>query len=287
MSLLLLLRRPVTLITLTWTGDSIFDAATDNAVVGIVSGFQPGATLSLVSVSDTPPFSPISLFSSNTGAWYDPSDLSSMWQDSAGTTPAAVDQPVGKLNDKSGNGNHALQATTSKKPTLRNDGTNYYLEFDGADDWLRATFTIANPWDRISAIRQISWTSGDKPLGGGAANAGVLQSTGSSPQLQMNDGALGPSTSAVTVGTNHVVTEGRYASASSRIAVGSGAYTTGPDTGTNAAGGITIAAPNDTETWGENANIRFYGTVMIGRALSDTEIGDTRAFLASKSGVTL
>lgn len=53
------------------------------------------------------------------GAWYDPSDLSTQFQDSAGTVPVtAVEQPVGKVLDKSGRGNHATQGTTAKKPAL-------------------------------------------------------------------------------------------------------------------------------------------------------------------------
>jgi hypothetical protein len=50
-----------------------------------------------------PPFSPLSLFSGGTpGAWYDPSDYSTLFQDSAGTTPVtAVEQPVGLMLDKS------------------------------------------------------------------------------------------------------------------------------------------------------------------------------------------
>ena len=53
------------------------------------------------------------------GAWYDPSDLSTMFQDSAGTTPVtAVEQPVGKILDKSGRGNHASQATADARPML-------------------------------------------------------------------------------------------------------------------------------------------------------------------------
>ena len=53
------------------------------------------------------------------GAWYDPSDFSTMFQDSAGTTPVtAVEQPVGKILDKSGRGNHASQATSTSRPTL-------------------------------------------------------------------------------------------------------------------------------------------------------------------------
>lgn len=82
-------------------------------------------------------FTPAKLFAAGeAGAWYDPSDLSSMWQDSAGTTPAAVDSPVGKINDKSGNGNHLTQATAAARPILRQSGALFYLEFDGVDDGL-------------------------------------------------------------------------------------------------------------------------------------------------------
>jgi len=47
-------------------------------------------------------FSPLSLFANGEqGLWYDPSDFSSMFQDSAGTTPVtAVGQPVGLILDK-------------------------------------------------------------------------------------------------------------------------------------------------------------------------------------------
>lgn len=48
-------------------------------------------------------FSPANLFAnSEQGAWYDPSDMSTLYQDAAGTTPVtAVEQPVGLMLDKS------------------------------------------------------------------------------------------------------------------------------------------------------------------------------------------
>lgn len=48
-------------------------------------------------------WSPLSLFAlGEQGAWYDPSDLSTMFQDSAGTLPVTADgQPVGLILDKS------------------------------------------------------------------------------------------------------------------------------------------------------------------------------------------
>jgi hypothetical protein len=39
------------------------------------------------------------------------------WQDSAGTTQAALEQPVGRITDLSGNGYHATQANSLNRPT--------------------------------------------------------------------------------------------------------------------------------------------------------------------------
>jgi hypothetical protein len=41
-----------------------------------------------------------------------------MFQDSAGTVPAALESPVGKQLDLSGNNNHRTQATSANRPTL-------------------------------------------------------------------------------------------------------------------------------------------------------------------------
>lgn len=70
------------------------------------------------------------------GIWLDPSDFSTLYQDSAGTTPVtAVGQPVGLALDKSGRGNHATQTTGASRPTLQQDSNGlYYLSFDGTDD---------------------------------------------------------------------------------------------------------------------------------------------------------
>ena len=92
------------------------------------------------------PFSPLSLFAQNEqGAWYDPSDLSTMFQDAAGTTPVTADgQPVGKILDKSGNNNHASQATAAARPLYKTDGTFHWLQFDGVDDSLStASFDLS------------------------------------------------------------------------------------------------------------------------------------------------
>lgn len=54
------------------------------------------------------------------GVWYDPSDTTTLFQDSAGTTPVtASGQPVGLMLDKSGRGNHATQPTAASRPIYR------------------------------------------------------------------------------------------------------------------------------------------------------------------------
>lgn len=55
-----------------------------------------------ISVGGQPSWRPTSLFSTGEqGVWYDPSDLSTLYQDSAGTTPVtAMEQPVGLMLDK-------------------------------------------------------------------------------------------------------------------------------------------------------------------------------------------
>jgi Concanavalin A-like lectin/glucanases superfamily len=57
------------------------------------------------------------------GVYYDPSDIITMFLDSAGTTPVApvgtvADQPVGRILDKSGRGIHATQPTSTARPLL-------------------------------------------------------------------------------------------------------------------------------------------------------------------------
>jgi hypothetical protein len=85
----------------------------------------------------TAPFNPLSLFSGGyTGGWYDPSDLSTLWQDSARTVPVTADgDPVWVMDDKSGSGNHlTMRFGASARPLYKTSGGLHWLEFDGVDD---------------------------------------------------------------------------------------------------------------------------------------------------------
>ena len=74
------------------------------------------------------------------GFWLDPSDLSTLFQDAAGTTPVtAVEQHVGLMLDLSGRGNHASMATTTKRPAYsrRVNLLTKTEQFDDAAVWAR------------------------------------------------------------------------------------------------------------------------------------------------------
>jgi hypothetical protein len=118
----------------------------DKPFIGFRNGFLGGTSLGRR-------FNPRSLFAAGEqGVWYDPSDLSTLFQDSAGTTPVTVGDPVARINDKSGRGNHATQATAARRPILRQlAGGEYYLEFDGIDDSL-VTSTITPGTDKAQVF---------------------------------------------------------------------------------------------------------------------------------------
>jgi hypothetical protein len=120
-----------------------------------VGGLRVGPLGGLYIVDAAPVWTPANLFASGEqGAWYDPSDLSTMFQDSAGTTPVtATGQTVGKILDKSGRGNHASQATAASRPVLQQDGNGkYYLGFDGVDDSLATAAIDFTATDKMNVF---------------------------------------------------------------------------------------------------------------------------------------
>lgn len=243
-----------------------------------------GVTYNFVLTPTPIPFSPTSLFSSNTGGWWDPSNHSTTFQDTAGTTPAnTAGQPVARINDLSGNGNNLLQATNSKRPILQNSGSLWWLEFDGISQFLQASFTFAQPMTRVHAARIITWTSSTWLWDGASANAASLYMSGSSPRVDMFAASVGPiDTSHFTVGADHVASE-FWNGASSSLTIDNNTANTG-NPGGSSVSGATIGAAGNTLFPG---NIRCYGAMHIGRALTAGEIANCRTYFGAKAGLTL
>ena len=95
-------------------------------------------------------FSPLDLFSGGAqGIWLDPSDLTTMFQDTAGTVPVTTaGQTVARVNDKSGGGNNATQATAASRPAysiMPSGGRRNFLTY--SEDFRNtAAAGEARPW---------------------------------------------------------------------------------------------------------------------------------------------
>tara|TARA_R110000822_G_scaffold85695_3_gene200331 strand:- start:251 stop:1036 length:786 start_codon:yes stop_codon:yes gene_type:complete len=257
-----------------------------------------GATLFKVANIAGRKFIPSVLFANGEeGAWYDPSDLASMFQSSDGTTAAVVDQPVGYIRDKSGNGNHAIQATSDKRPTLRQSGSLYYLEFDGANDCL--------------ATSAIDFTGGDQMsvFAGAAKTASTNQVVAElSSSISSNNGSFrlfGSSTiwRYTSKGTNLVngsasdygIPSTSVLSATSDISADQLTFNVDGDqeanptsdqgTGNYGNYALNIGSRDNGASLPLTGNI--YGLVVRSTVSSAAEIAATEAYMATKSGVTL
>lgn len=243
-------------------------------------------------------FSPSSLFSSGEeGVWYDPSDLTTMWTDTAGTTQATAvlegDTPtaanaVARIDDKSGNGNHATQITAPSRPYLTvTAGGLYYLSFDGANDVLsRASFAFTEELSFFGAysdqcsMSQSDLSTTNNYIWSGIGGAGALSNIRDS-------------------GANDILTEavsgnGVIGSIFEGVATG-GAYALRVN-GTETDTGTATATPSGIDTFSIGALLRdgsaylaggFYGGVVLDRLLTTDEITNTEAYLATRSGVSI
>ena len=93
-------------------------------------------------------WTPLQLFLAGVlGFWFDPSDLSTLFQDAAGTIPVAADgDPVGLMLDKSGNGNHAIQTISGRRPIYRTDGALHWIEFSGVFSFFQVSLNLGNSY---------------------------------------------------------------------------------------------------------------------------------------------
>ena len=255
-------------------------------------------------------FSPASLFSGGEqGAWYDFSDLSTLFQDSAGTTPVTADgQSIGKVLDKSGRGNHLIQATGSLKPIYKTSGGLHWAEFDGVDDgW--ATAAAVNMAASATASTFLGIKSGSNAVSGipmelglgGAANSlwqhvpappfeyqWTISGSSANTGWTVNDAAYDAPKSAVIACNYNVLGADRNTQVIPRVngitppIAGAGAGTTG--TGFVNTHTLFIgrrAAVNNPFTG------NMHQIILLNRTTTAGEITNTETYIATKSGVTL
>jgi hypothetical protein len=131
-------------------------------------------------------FSPRKLFAAGEqGVWYDPSDISTLFTDVAGTTPVtAAGQEVARINDKSGRGNHATQGTLAARPfyaVVPKTGRRNLLTF--TEQFGNASWTI-NSGGVVTANAATApdgLLTADQVAGNGTNFSGVRRNVASTP----------------------------------------------------------------------------------------------------------
>jgi hypothetical protein len=251
-------------------------------------------------------WTPASLFAaSEAGAWYDPSDLATIWQDSSRTTAGAVDSPVGALDDKSGNGHHLTQATADARPILRQSGGMYYLERDGSDDRMATgtVFTLQAGWTLAAAAR---FTAGADTQSRGIlaltqtgnvtnyfmlgmrqsveAGRSALRGANASPAVSLT--TVNAATNSYPAATPAVIVS-RFQALSHDFRLNGttlGSVATTWDAQTVADEQLVFG--NQTQT-ADPVPANLYAAVALQRIPSADELANLEAWLAGKSGVTL
>lgn len=235
-------------------------------------------------------FSPKLLFVGGVaGVWYDFTDISTLWQDTARTTPVtASGQTVAGVTDKSGNGNHLAQATVAARPVYTESGGLRFLLFDGVNDGIACTFgaALTQPttiWTaaRANALSPASLSLLFDGASTGRHIAGIL--TAGTNLFESADSANLGNASQTLVAATDFVSSHLFNTTSSQIRVNSGAVTSG-NVGTATLSGITIGARFSlTNSW----NGRVYGFAAV-NGNAEAASGDAmRRYMASRCGAVL
>jgi hypothetical protein len=258
-------------------------------------------------------FNPLSLFANGEqGVWYDPSDLTTVFQPD-GTTPTVPwvsgvvtdANRVGKIVDKSRASPQydLIQTTATKCPTLVSDNGLYYLDFDGTDDGMRTTANI--PFGTNSVQEMSVFAAAQKDTAGVVQNIAELSNNLGSQDgvfrlfytagniwrsVQKGDVANTLQSTVITDNPDKIVmTSVASISAPSHLlridgslinsntnSLGNGPYTDQPLSIGSRAGGTASKLDG-----------RIYGIIVRGKVSTANEISSVEKYLADKSGVTL
>lgn len=233
-------------------------------------------------------------------AWYDFSDLTTLFQNTIGTTPVASSgDPIHRINDKSGNGHYLLSDGTAGHGPIYTTGSGLaWGAFNGSTQYLSS-----------ATSGSVSITDGSGQHSAGAAvlfsnNTGtqsavdadlvnrvsqlLRNSTGTSQTIAFSSGGTpftdsGPS---ITSGSAQVMVEVTDTSATEVFVNGTGngsTAVTGPmQTGVAT---ITLGAHAGTPDQWMTGNI--YAAVLVNRNLTPTERANLTTYLGNKCGLSL
>jgi hypothetical protein len=233
-------------------------------------------------------FSPAQLFTNGIkGFWYNFNDPTSLFSDTAGTTPAEIDGTVAYIKDLSGNGIHLTQSTDGSRAILRSDGTLYWLEFDGLDDFYRHALLPAMDTAITTQVSTIKSDTGSGAVGnvldGGVAASAqrVLHGAAGSSAWRIFAGSTLNSAS-IRDTADHVMYS-YFNGASSYMEIDGSSVISG-NAGTSVMFGVTVGSdPVSTTT--QPFKGRIYGVLAINRGLTEPEKVATVRYFGALAGL--
>lgn len=243
---------------------------------------------------------PLSVFNGGrNGFWYDISDLRTLFQDVAGTTPVTADgQQVQLILDKSGNGNHASQLAGGVYHT---DGTLHWITTNGTSNFYDIPYLglyAAGAMTSVLGVSVLSQASDQYLLCEGSSASDIPTYT-----INREDDGIGydafirnDASTILLDSSGGSITEGAGAIVISSMDTGSNvkSYISGvvdSDTDYTRSGVLTLNrttlfALGRTTTVGF-AHVDFYGCIIIADAIALAEQKQIEQYMANRSGVTL
>lgn len=239
-------------------------------------------------------FSPLQLFQGGTqGLWYDPSDYSTLFQDTAGTTPVtALNQSVRLMKDKSGRGNHVTFSGTNP-PVLKKRpyGQEYLQPIDATSRGLVTSFSLPQPYSvavAFDSTQQATTPTNNIIFDQYTNNNGsfVYVTTSLTRVLSDQVNGLGAASSSIPLGADVCVgvsspTVGRWKVNGISYGPGnSGAYGLVDLSLFNIAGNPNpFASPY-------NSTLPFYGLILVAGAMSSGTEASLEGWLRAKVPIT-
>lgn len=196
--------------------------------------------------------------------WYDVSDLSTLFEDRAGTTPASVDGLVGMMHDLSGNDHHAVAVSDPARPTLRQSGSSYWLEFSSVHRMKTGALSVTAPRTTIVSFRFDA--AADFIIDGDVNNQNSLYAISTTTLRFLAAAAGGVSWTTATAGTDLAL--GLLANGAS-----SAIYDSGGTLATGNAGSLEMTAFTLGASGGGAGPLagRIYGAAVFGGDLAANE----------------
>lgn len=221
--------------------------------------------------------------------WWDASVVSSLAQLSTGETAVSADSdPVGYWADLSGNGRNLTQSTTNNRPFYKPGVLNGkpVIDFDGSNDSMLASFTLAQPITYFLVYRYDATISTGNPrvMDGATGNTMSFFGSTSSTLMGLFAGSSADPLISMDQRTSFSITEieANGASTAIRLNGASVGFASSNSIGSSAPNGIRLGAFSASVAFGD---VSFAEVLIYSSVLAADSARRVRAYLATKYGI--